>query len=115
MTIRFSHQFTAAIERCISDADEAAWFAEHPERKYFLRPSCAAEIAHRCTFIPETARPLAPGCSWATLVIRLKRGGFNRLLTPYCCDITGEEDDEALQDVFRQILGPALRRQNWRV
>jgi hypothetical protein len=51
-----------AIERCIAEADEASWFAEHPERKYYLRPACAAEIEHRCTLIPETAIPLAPGC-----------------------------------------------------
>jgi hypothetical protein len=103
----------APIADCIDAAAEAAWFAAHPDRTYFLRPSCPAEIAHRCTFIPETAPPLESGCYWATLVIRLKCGDFTHLLTPYCRDITGEEPDEQLQDVFRLILGRALRRQGW--
>ncbi len=112
MNARFNHR--AAIARCIDDADEAQWFAAHPDRQYYLRPSCPAEIKRRRLILPDhTPRKLEPGCRWFMLAIRLKRGGFNHLLTPYCADITGEEDDETLQDVFRLILGAALRRQGW--
>lgn len=108
------HQFT--IDHC-DEAAELAWFTERPDRKYYVRPSYPAEIAHRCTIIPETARPLDhPDAYWATLVvIGLKRGGFNRRMTVLCWPITGEEDDETLRTkVFVKIVGEAIDREGWR-
>ena len=69
MNARFNHR--AAIARCIDDADEAQWFAAHPDRQYYLRPSCPAEIKRRRLILPDhTPRKLEPGCRWFMLAIR---------------------------------------------